>query len=78
MSEFDEQLRRLVIEACSHPPGSLKRQRALTQVIRLAMRKLWKDSSPTMPMPYNKPGFIFVRMSAKGKRVPSTIRIRAV
>jgi hypothetical protein len=46
MSEFDEQLRRLVIEACSHPPGSLKRQRALTQVIRLAMRKLWKDSSP--------------------------------
>ncbi|WAL59223.1 sigma-70 family RNA polymerase sigma factor [Thermocoleostomius sinensis] len=46
MSEFDEQLRQLVIEACSHPPGSLKRQRALTQVIRLVVRKLWKDSSP--------------------------------
>jgi hypothetical protein len=46
MSEFDEQLRQLVVEACSHPPGSLKRQRALTQVIRLVVRKLWKDSSP--------------------------------
>jgi hypothetical protein len=46
MSEFDQQLRQLVMEACSHPPGSLKRQRALTQVIRLVVQKLWKDSSP--------------------------------
>jgi len=46
MSEWDQQLRQLVIAACSHPPGTVKRQRALTQVIRLTSGKLWRDSSP--------------------------------
>lgn len=46
MSELDAQLRQLVQEACRHPPNSLNRQRNLTQVIRLASGKLWKDNSP--------------------------------
>lgn len=49
MSELDEQLRQLVIEACRHPPGSVQRQRALTQVIRIVSKKLWRDSSPNYP-----------------------------
>jgi hypothetical protein len=43
MSELDAQLRQLVKEACSHPPGSLVRQRKLTQVIRLSSGKLWRE-----------------------------------
>ncbi|HEY9640589.1 MAG TPA: sigma-70 family RNA polymerase sigma factor [Coleofasciculaceae cyanobacterium] len=46
MSDLDVQLRQLVKEACSHPPGHLVRQRKLTQVIRLSAGKLWRDSSP--------------------------------
>ncbi|MBD1999327.1 sigma-70 family RNA polymerase sigma factor [Leptolyngbya sp. FACHB-541] len=46
MGELDQQLRELVIEACQHPLGSPKRQRALTKVIRLSSSKLWRDSSP--------------------------------
>jgi hypothetical protein len=46
MSELDAQLRQLVKEACSHPPGSPARQRNLTKVIRLASGKLWRDTAP--------------------------------
>lgn len=45
MDDLEEQLRQLVREACSHPPGSLLRQRNLTRIIQLASSKLWKDSS---------------------------------
>lgn len=45
MSELDVQLRQLVKEACSHPPGSPARQRNLTKVIRLASGKLWRDTA---------------------------------
>ncbi|MUG97495.1 sigma-70 family RNA polymerase sigma factor [Scytonema sp. UIC 10036] len=41
-----EELFRLVEEACGHPPGSLERQKRLTQIIRLTSGKLWKESSP--------------------------------
>ena len=44
MNELDIQLRQLVKEACSHPPGSPARQRRLTQVIRLSSGKLWRES----------------------------------
>ncbi|MEX0270158.1 sigma-70 family RNA polymerase sigma factor [Leptolyngbyaceae cyanobacterium UHCC 1019] len=44
MSELDQQLRELVIEACKHPPGSPPRQRNLTRVIRLVSPKLWRES----------------------------------
>lgn len=46
MNDLDERLRTLVREACSNPPGSLKRQRYLTQIIRLVSGKLWKESVP--------------------------------
>jgi DNA-directed RNA polymerase specialized sigma24 family protein len=46
MSELDQQLRELVIEACKHPPGSTPRQRNLTRVIRLVSPKLWRESVP--------------------------------
>ncbi len=43
---MDESLRQLVAEACSYPPGSVKRQRALTRIIRLTSKKLWRESTP--------------------------------
>ncbi|MBW4520362.1 MAG: sigma-70 family RNA polymerase sigma factor [Scytolyngbya sp. HA4215-MV1] len=45
MSEPDEQLRHLVEEACKHPPGSLLRQRKLTQIIRLTSSRLWRENT---------------------------------
>ena len=49
MSELDQQLRQLVNQACSHPPGSPARQRNLTQVIRLCAGKLWRESTAYYP-----------------------------
>ncbi len=45
---MNEQLRQLVAETCSHPPGSLKRQQGLTKIIRLIERskKLWQENQP--------------------------------
>ena len=47
MSELEEQLRGLVVEACKHPPGSPDRQKNLTRVIRLTSGRLWRE-----PVPY--------------------------
>jgi DNA-directed RNA polymerase specialized sigma24 family protein len=44
MSELEDRLRQLVVEACGHPPGSLLRQKKLTQIIRLTTHKLWKEN----------------------------------
>jgi DNA-directed RNA polymerase specialized sigma24 family protein len=49
MDDLKEKLRQLVAEGCQHPPGSLKRQRCLTQIIRLTTPKLWKESTPYYP-----------------------------
>jgi hypothetical protein len=46
MVEFDEQLRRLVAQACGHPPGSPQRQKLLTKIIRLTATRLWRESTP--------------------------------
>ncbi|MEH1947061.1 MAG: sigma-70 family RNA polymerase sigma factor [Nostoc sp.] len=46
MVQFDEQLRRLVIEACGHQPGSPQRQKLLTQIIRLTASRLWRETTP--------------------------------
>lgn len=46
MSEPETTLRQLIQEACSHPPGDLKRQRALTQIIRLVTHRLWRENTP--------------------------------
>ncbi len=46
MGDLDQQLRQLIVEACSYPPGSFKRQRSLTAVIRLVSNRLWQDYSP--------------------------------
>lgn len=46
MNEAEQRLRNLVEDACRHPPGSVKRQRGLTQIIRLTTPKLWRDYSP--------------------------------
>lgn len=40
-----EEIRKLVIEACQHPIGSLKRQQNLTRLIRLIQPQLWRDTS---------------------------------
>ncbi|NJR19591.1 MAG: sigma-70 family RNA polymerase sigma factor [Calothrix sp. CSU_2_0] len=45
MEGLEEQLRQLVEEACGHPPGSVPRQRLLTQIIRLVGKKLWREST---------------------------------
>lgn len=42
----DKQIKFLVIQARSYPPGSKERQKLLTQIIRLASKKLWKESTP--------------------------------
>ncbi len=46
MLQFDEQLRRLVKEACGHQPGSPQRQKLLTQIIRLTASRLWREPTP--------------------------------
>ncbi len=46
MERVEEQLQRLVAEACRHPAGSDQRQRNLTSVIRLIANKLWKENTP--------------------------------
>jgi hypothetical protein len=46
MNELEEQLRQLVSEACNNPPGSLQRQKILTQIIRITNDKLWKENTP--------------------------------
>ncbi|MCX7595047.1 MAG: sigma-70 family RNA polymerase sigma factor [Fischerella sp.] len=46
MHKLEENLRRLVDEACRHPAGSPQRQKRLTQVIRLTTSKLWRESTP--------------------------------
>ncbi len=46
MNPLDQTLRQLAIEACCHPPGSVQRQRCLTQIIRLVTPKLWRESKP--------------------------------
>ncbi|MEH2083440.1 MAG: sigma-70 family RNA polymerase sigma factor [Nostoc sp.] len=46
MVQFDEQLRRLVTEACRHQRGSPQRQKLLTQIIRLTASRLWRETTP--------------------------------
>lgn len=46
MEKPEDLLRQLAIEACKHPPGSGVRQKNLTQIIRLATKKLWRESTP--------------------------------
>ncbi|BAZ67744.1 hypothetical protein NIES4106_25010 [Fischerella sp. NIES-4106] len=46
MQTLEENLRRLVDEACGYPVGSPQRQKRLTQIIRLSTGKLWKESTP--------------------------------
>jgi hypothetical protein len=42
----NDRLRRLVEEACKHPPGSIERQKNLTRIIRLMSGKLWRENIP--------------------------------
>ncbi|MBD2103155.1 sigma-70 family RNA polymerase sigma factor [Leptolyngbya sp. FACHB-261] len=48
MDELEARLHQLVITTCQEKPGSLKRSRGLTQLIRLVLRsgKLWKEYAP--------------------------------
>lgn len=45
--EDDQSFRQRIEETCKHPPGSLERQRGLTQLIRAIGRsgKLWREST---------------------------------
>lgn len=45
MDKLDEKLSQLIRDTCQHPHGSLKRQRGMTEIIKLIQRKLWKDNS---------------------------------
>lgn len=42
----EEQVLFLVAEARSHLPGSVKRQKTLTKIIRLISNKLWQEDTP--------------------------------
>ena len=42
----EEQVLLLVAEARSHLPGSVKRQKTLTKIIRLISNKLWREDTP--------------------------------
>jgi hypothetical protein len=42
----NQRLNQLVEQACAHPPGHPQRQRALTQILREVLPKLWRDNSP--------------------------------
>lgn len=46
MTNSPDELRRLAGESCRHAPGSVGRQRNLTQLIRLVKPRLWHDNSP--------------------------------
>jgi hypothetical protein len=43
MTDLEQKLRELVEKACSHPPGSAVRQKALTQIISLTRSQLWRE-----------------------------------
>ncbi|MGB3208748.1 MAG: sigma-70 family RNA polymerase sigma factor [Crinalium sp.] len=45
MVQLQERLQQLITETCQHPPQSVKRQRGLTQIIRLIINsgKIWED-----------------------------------
>ena len=45
MDRLEEQLRRLVNEACGHPLGSQQRQKLLTQIICLTASRLWRENT---------------------------------
>ena len=45
MKKISITLSQLVDEACEHPHGSRKRQKKLTQIIRLVNNKLWKENT---------------------------------
>jgi hypothetical protein len=49
LTEPNAQLKKIVVEACQHPPGSPPRQRHLTRVIRLVSPKLWRENTPYYP-----------------------------
>ncbi len=44
----NDELQSLIADTCRHPPGSVERQRGLTQLYRLIVksRKLWRESTP--------------------------------
>ncbi|MEO1394710.1 MAG: sigma-70 family RNA polymerase sigma factor [Cyanobacteria bacterium J06634_5] len=44
--QFIKQLKQLVQETCQHAPGSPRRQRGMTQLIRLMTPKLWHAPQP--------------------------------
>ncbi|MEM9156516.1 MAG: sigma-70 family RNA polymerase sigma factor [Cyanobacteria bacterium P01_F01_bin.33] len=46
MSDIGEQLAQLAVEACRYPPGHVKRQKALTQIVKLVQPKLWRNNHP--------------------------------
>lgn len=46
MTNSQDELRWLAGESCRHSPGSVERQRYLTQLIRLVKPRLWHDNSP--------------------------------
>ncbi len=45
MDRLEEQLQRLVDEACGHPLGSQQRQKLLTRIIRLTASRLWRENT---------------------------------
>ena len=46
MTNSPDELRRLACKSCCHSPGSVERQRYLTQLIRSVKPRLWQDKSP--------------------------------
>ncbi|MBN4005274.1 sigma-70 family RNA polymerase sigma factor [Nostoc sp. LPT] len=67
MVQFDEQLRRLVTEACRHQHGSPQRQKLLTQIIRLTASRLWRETTPYYQDALQQTWLYFCRNVCEGR-----------
>jgi hypothetical protein len=64
---IEVEIKRLAKLACQHPPGSPQRQKYLTQIIRLATQKLWRDNSLDYADAVQNTWVFFCRNLCEGK-----------
>ena len=67
MKESSQILSQLVKEACKHPPGSKKRQKNLTKIIRLVNSQLWQENTSYYEDALQETWIYFCRNICEGK-----------
>jgi hypothetical protein len=67
MEPLQTRIYQLVLEACSHPPGSRERQQNLTKIIRLIDRHLWRESTIYYEDALQKTWIYFCQNICEGK-----------